>query len=178
MKPAGILGACVIMLLAVGCTGAAWPGWLISLWPADETWFEAQAWARAHTPPGTLFAPGRFGFNDVKTARLVDPGERSGDVGPVYHNGMAPHSGRTGNCAGCGALARSQNIEFLVLECRSMVFEPGLVLQYSNERFCIAEVDSLALRPGGTNAEWCSVKRFSLATCVLSPSGRGGRINA
>ncbi len=148
LKSAWILGISAVVLLAVGVTLAQRhrAGFDFPRWPADELWFDAQVWARANTPPDTLFyAPDRFGFATMSRRPVWWDANEGAAVmwSPAFYDewnlrGKLAERAKAAN--GLIELARSEGIEFLVLDCQRMTSLQGVEVRYSNERYCIAEV--------------------------------------
>lgn len=134
-------------LAAVGLAQSRQRGLDFPRWDKDEAWFDVQAWARAHTPPDTVFyAPDRFGFATLSRRPVWWDHNQGAAVmwSPAYYAEWAhrrEQALRASDAATLAVMARAQGIRYVVRECRE--FDGGesghFAVTYRNDVYCVAE---------------------------------------
>lgn len=136
-----------VVLAVAGLATTPPRGFDFRRWDKDEAWLEAQAWARATSPPGTVFyAPDRFGFAALSRRPVWWDHNQGAAVmwSPAY---FAEWSSRRELAVGAtdlpalARLAREQRFRYLVRECREFEGDASMefVIRYRNAVYCIAE---------------------------------------
>ena len=143
-----LIGLCVVVVAALGLVRAPRSGFDFPRWDKDEAWFDAQAWARANTPPDTVFyAPDRFGFAALSRRPVWWDANQGAAV--MWEPGYYPEWETRRNLARAARgladlvrLARDEQFRYLVLECAGFEStpDPRISIRYRNDHYCIGEV--------------------------------------